>query len=82
MLRAINQTTKKTSFPVNSEISRIVSAAVVNKRFCSTLLSNPVSALSHGYCGEPFSLSADQKNRIAMIKEDSLEEFAAKLALI
>ena len=82
MLRYLNQTSKNASQAVNSEISRIVSAAVVNKHFCSTLLTNPSSAISQGYCGEPFRLSAAQKDRIAMIKESSLEGFAAKLAQI
>ena len=54
MLRYINQTPNKANHSVNSEISRIVSAAVVNKHFCSTLLTNPSSAISQGYCGEPF----------------------------
>ena len=82
MLRYINQTPKKATQSANSEISRIVSAAVVNKRFCSSLLTNPSSAISQGYCGEPFRLSVEQKSRIGMIKEDSLEGFAAQLAQI
>jgi hypothetical protein len=82
MLRYINQTKKNANQSVNSEVSRIISAAVVNKHFCSALLSNPASAISHGYCGEPFSLTIDQKDRIARIKENSLEGFAAQLAQI
>ncbi len=80
MLRHIYQTTNHVNQSVNPEISRIVSAAVVNKNFCSKLLSNPTSAISQGYCGEPFSLTAEQKERIGMIRENSLEGFAAQLA--
>ena len=80
MLRHINQATNHVNRTVNSEISRIVSAAVVNKHFCSKLLANPTSAISQGYCGEPFSLTAEQKERIGMIRENSLEGFAAQLA--
>jgi len=80
MLRHINQTTNHVTRSVNPEISRIVSAAVVNKHFCSNLLANPSSAISQGYCGEPFSLTAEQKERIGMIRENSLEGFAAQLA--
>lgn len=82
MLRYMNQTPKNANQSANSEISRIISAAVVNKRFCSTLLTNPSSAISQGYCGEPFSLTVEQKDRIAMIRENSLEGFAAQLAQI
>ena len=80
MLRNIDQVSKHANRAVNSEISRIVSAAVVNKQFCSKLLANPTSAISQGYCGEPFSLTTEQKDRIGMIRENSLEGFAAQLA--
>ncbi len=80
MLRHINQTTKHLNKNVNSEISRIVSAAVVNKQFCSRLLSNPASAISQGYCGELFNLTNEEKDRIGEIRENSLEDFAAQLA--
>jgi hypothetical protein len=82
MLRYINQTPIKANHSADSEISRIVSAAVINKHFCNALLSNPSTAIMQGYCGEPFCLSEEQKDRIAMIKENSLEGFAAQLAQI
>ena len=82
MLRNITTASIKAKYATDSEISRIVSAAVVNKRFCSALLSNPVAAISQGYFGEPFRLSAEQKDRISTIKENSLESFAARLAQI
>ncbi len=80
MFRNIDQLSKQSKRKVNSEISRIVSAAVINKHFCSELLADPSSAISRGYCGEPFSLTAEQKSRIGMIRENSLEGFAAQLA--
>ena len=82
MLRYMNQTSNKAGRLVNSEVSRIISAAVINKRFCNTLLSNPSAAISQGYCGEPFCLSTEQQDQISMIKEHSLEGFAAQLAQI
>ena len=82
MLRYISQTPKNANRSTNSEISRIVSAAVVNKHFCSKLLTNPSFAISQGYGGEPFFLTVEQKDRIATIKENSLEGFAAQLAQI
>ena len=82
MLRYINPAHNKANHPVNPEISRIISAAVVNKHFCRALLSNPSTAISQGYCGESFNLSLEQKQRISTIKEHSLEGFAAQLAQI
>jgi hypothetical protein len=80
MLRYVNQASKKANRSANPEISRIISAAVINKRFCNALLKDPSTAISHGFFGEPFRLSLEQKNRISMIKENSLEGFAGQLA--
>jgi hypothetical protein len=80
MFRYINQPSKKANHRANPEISRIISAAVVNKRFCSALLKDPSTAISQGFFGEPFRLSLEQQNRISMIKENSLEGFASQLA--
>ena len=82
MLRYKSQTPNKANHSDNSEINRIISAAVVNKRFRNTLLSNPSTAISQGYCGESFRLSIEQKQHISTIKEHSLEGFAAQLAQI
>ena len=43
----------------NREFSRLISAAVVNQRFCNLLLINPMIALSTGYNGESFHLTAE-----------------------
>lgn len=82
MLKCSALTPARPNSSSNVEFSRIISAAVINKRFRSTLLSDPSTAIAQGYFGEPFSLSNDQKNRISTIREDSLEGFAAKLAMI
>jgi hypothetical protein len=82
MLKYSTSSTTRTNKSSNVEFSRIISAAVVNKSFRSTLLSDPSKAIAQGYYGEPFSLSSEQKNRISTIREDSLEGFAAKLAMI
>ncbi|HUV16113.1 MAG TPA: hypothetical protein VMW28_06080 [Pelolinea sp.] len=82
MLRYITNQIEKASQTANTEFSRILSAAVINKQFRSALLSDPSGAVASGYCGEPFYLSADQKQRISAIHSRSLEEFAAQLAQI
>jgi hypothetical protein len=80
MFRNANQVSQKENHISAPEISRIISAAVINKRFCVALLADPSSAISQGFFGEPFQLSSEQKNRISRIKENSLEGFAAQLA--
>jgi hypothetical protein len=80
MFRYINQLSKKVNHRANPEISRIISAAVVNKHFRNALLTDPSTAISQGFFGESFRLSLEQKNRISRIKENSLEGFAAQLA--
>jgi len=64
----------------STELSRILAAAVVNKRFCSMLLANPVQALTRGYGGESFNLKADEREKLSAIRASSLSEFAAELA--
>ena len=61
------------------EISRLLSAAVVNKGFRELLLSDPARALSQGYFGETFSLDFDQQTRVLSIKADSLSDFARQI---
>lgn len=62
-----------------AEYSRILTAAVVNKRFCNALLKNPALALANGFCGEKFNLTKEEKNQILSIQAASLEEFAQQL---
>jgi len=61
------------------EISRLLSAAVINKGFRELLLSDPARALAQGYFGETFSLDNDQQTRILSIQADSLRDFARQI---
>ena len=61
------------------EISRLLSAAVINKGFRELLLSDPARALSQGYFGETFSLDFDQQARVLSIKAASLSDFACQI---
>ena len=63
----------------SSEISRLLSAAVINKGFRELLLSDPARALSQGYFGETFSLDLDQHVQILSIRADSLSDFARQI---
>lgn len=59
------------------ELSRLLSAAVVNRNFCNLLLTDPETALAAGYLGEPFHLDIYEKTWITSIRARSLAEFAS-----
>lgn len=61
------------------EISRILTAAVINENFRKLLLANPDQALTKGYRGEPFHLAKEERTRLAAIRASSLAEFAAQI---
>jgi len=61
------------------EISRILTAAVINENFRKLLLANPDKALSAGYRGEPFHLATEERHQLASIRANSLAEFAAQI---
>jgi len=84
LIRAIShpsrQMRKKTQGQQPScEISRLLSAAVINKGFRELLLSDPARALAQGYFGETFSLDIEQQTRILSIQADSLSDFARQI---
>jgi len=64
------------------EYSRLLSAAVINRNFCTMLLTNPTKAINSGYSGEKFNLSKEAEEKVATIRATSLQEFAAKLAAL
>lgn len=66
--------------PANGrEISRLLTAAVINRRFCQMLLANPAKALANGYNGEAFWLEAAVRERVLAIQAQDLADFAAQL---
>lgn len=67
---------------LKNELSRVISAAVVNRQFCALLLKNPTAALSTGYSGENFSLAQEERAKLGTIRASSLAEFAAQVAAI
>ena len=64
---------------IEQQFSRILTAAVINGTFRQTLLKDPVGAISMGFGGEAFDLSADVVKCISSIKANSLSEFATQL---
>jgi hypothetical protein len=71
----------QTAAQTNAEISRLLTAAVVNRRFCRLLLHNPLAALAGGYRGEAFHLDAVELKRISAIRATSLRDFALQLVV-
>lgn len=69
----------KTASGSGKELSRLLTAAVVNQRFCRLLLSNPERAVNGGYHGEPFRLAREERDRILSIRAKSLADFARQL---
>jgi hypothetical protein len=62
-----------------SNINRLLAAAVVSRQFCSLLLSDPVRAIAAGYAGEQFSLTEDEYELVLFAHGSTLPEFAKHL---
>jgi hypothetical protein len=62
-----------------SEISRLLTAAVVNTNFRRLLLANPAMALAVGYDGEKFRLSHEDRELILSIQANSIQDFARQI---
>jgi hypothetical protein len=65
--------------PSSANISRLISAAVINQRFRKLLLTNPEMALVSGYNGESFRLEREEKELVLSIQATSLSDFAMKV---
>jgi hypothetical protein len=68
------------NFHLQQEFSRLLTAAVINGSFRKALLNNPGAAISSGFGGEAFDLSADVVQRLSSIRANSLAEFATQLS--
>lgn len=64
------------------EISRLMTAAVINRHFREMLLANPDKALAAGYGGEAFHLVQEEKKHIASIQATTLADFARQLTQV
>jgi hypothetical protein len=66
--------------PQEGEYSRILTAAIVNKKFRNLLLSNPALAIRSGFGGEAFNLEKEEVERISEIQAASLADFAMQMS--
>lgn len=60
----------------SANLSRLISAAVINRGFRDLLLSNPELALATGVNGETFRLDKDERDLVLSIQASSLADFA------
>jgi len=60
-------------------ISRLFAAAVVNRDFRDELLRSPEAALSSGYHGQPFALTAEERSLVVSIRAESLADLARQV---
>lgn len=75
-----NQTELTTqTLPQSKEINRLLTAAVVNRKFCSLLLSDPLQAVTNGYNGETFALTQEEVQQIRTIEAATLRDFVLQL---
>jgi hypothetical protein len=63
----------------SKDLNRILTAAVVNRRFCHLLLTDPQAALHNGYNGESFHLSEREQQALLAVDAANLRDFAAQL---
>lgn len=71
-----------TASGLQRELSRIMTAAVINTHFRQMLLNNPAKALSVGYGGEAFQLENEERRRISAIQATSLADFARQMTQV
>lgn len=69
------------SKPVNARtgLHRLFAAAIVSDQFRETLLSKPEEALAHGYLGQTFPLTDQERTLIKSIQADTLTDLAQKV---
>lgn len=63
----------------SKELNRMLTAAVVNRRFRNLLLTDPQAALHAGYRDESFHLSESEQAALLAIHSTDLRDFAAQL---
>ncbi|MDY6872998.1 MAG: hypothetical protein SVR81_03375 [Chloroflexota bacterium] len=68
------------NFHIQQEISRLLTAAVINGSFRKALLNDPGRAISSGFGGEVFNLGSDVVQRVSNIQANSLADFATQLS--
>lgn len=66
--------------PSSPEITRLLTAAVINRRFRELLLQDPARALNEGFQGEYFFLSSREQDLVLSIKAVDLGDYASQVS--
>lgn len=66
-------------FNCSDDLNRLLSAAVVNRRFRRRLLQSPQMAVAEGYDGYSFDLSSRELEVVYTVRAVSLADFARQL---
>ncbi len=69
------------ALPNSREFSRLINAAIISQDFCRLLLTSPAKALTTGYNGDVFDLTAEEQDLILSIHASSLADFARQLTV-
>ncbi len=80
--RQLDKTRERSETAFSTEVNRLLSAAVINQRFCNLLLSDPLRAITLGFNGEAFAFSAEEKSLLLAIHANTLQSFAEQVAAI
>ena len=80
MLKKIPTIPAKSTKCARPEVSRLLTAAVINHSFRSMLLNDPAQAITGGYRGEKFQMGSAETHQVASIHASTLAEFATQLA--
>jgi hypothetical protein len=67
---------------IKAEFGRLIHAAIINKRFCQKLLTNPLTSIEDGYCGESFHFSSSFKESLRFVRAESIESFCSQVMQI
>jgi len=80
MLKKIPTIAAKSTENTHPEVSRLLTAAVINRGFRSMLLNDPAKAIAGGYHGEQFQMGSAEAYQVTSIHASTLAEFAIQLA--
>jgi hypothetical protein len=80
MLKKIPITTFKGTKYTHPEVSRLLTAAVINQSFRRMLLNDSARAIADGYNSERFNMSREETHQVTSIHASTLAEFANQLA--
>jgi hypothetical protein len=80
MLKKIPTISAKSTKLAHPEVSRLLTAAVINRSFRSMLLNDSAKAIAVGFHGERFNMGSTETHQLTSRHASTLAEFATQLA--